>query len=133
VWRLPSGLRLMAPTYNASPDKTDVVIRAIEAAAKAEADKRDATTVAIAVVDDGGQLVLLERLNNTQITSVDVATAKARKAAIFRRPSKEFEDQVRSGRVAAIALPGTTPLQGGLPIEVDSEIIAAIVDPIVIA
>ena len=58
--------------------------------------------------------------------SVEVAMGKARTAAIFRRPSKVFEDQVRDGRVAAIALPGATPLQGGIPITVNGKVIGAI-------
>jgi len=95
------------------------------AAAEAEAKKRGATVV-IAVVDDGGQLILLERLDDTQVASVEVATGKARTAAIFRRPSKVFEDQVKDGRVAALALPGATPLQGGIPIAVEGKVIGAI-------
>ncbi len=94
-------------------------------AAVAEAVKRDATVV-IAVVDDGGHLILLERLDDTQVASVEVAIGKASTAAIFRRPSKVFEDQVRDGRVAAIALPGATPLQGGLPIIVKGKVVGAI-------
>jgi len=95
------------------------------AAAEAEAKKRGATVV-IAVVDDGGQLILLERLDDTQVASVEVAIGKARTAAIFRRPSKVFEDQVKNGRVAALALPGATPLQGGIPITVEGKGIGAI-------
>lgn len=97
----------------------------IAAAAEAEALKRGATVV-IAVVDDGGHLLLLERLDDTQVASVEVAIGKARTAAIFRRPSKVFEDQVRNGRVAALALPGATPLQGGVPITVDGKVVGAI-------
>jgi glc operon protein GlcG len=95
------------------------------AAAEAEALRRGATVV-IAVVDDGGHLVLLERLDDTQVASVEVAIGKARTAAIFRRPSKVFEDQVRNGRIAALALPGATPLQGGVPVFVDGKVIGAI-------
>ena len=94
-------------------------------AAESEAVKRGATVV-IAVVDDGGYLILLERLDDTQVASVEVGIGKARTAAIFRRPSKVFEDQVREGRVAALALPGATPLQGGVPIIVDGKVIGAI-------
>lgn len=101
------------------------VAQRIAAAARAEADKRGATVV-IAVVDDGGQLLLLERLDDTQVASVEVGIGKARTAAIFQRPSKEFEDQVRNGRIAAITLPGATPLQGGLPIEVEGKVVGAI-------
>jgi glc operon protein GlcG len=95
------------------------------AAAEIEAIRRGATVV-LAVVDDGGHLVLLERLDDTQVASVDVAVGKARTAAIFRRPSKVFEDQVKEGRVAAIALPGATPLQGGVPIVVNGKVVGAI-------
>ena len=97
----------------------------IAAAAEAEAKKRGATVV-IVVVDDGGHLLLLERLDDTQVASVEVGIGKARTAAIFRRPSKVFEDQVRDGRVAALALPGATPLQGGIPIMFENKVIGAI-------
>lgn len=98
--------------------------KAVEAAEK-EAARRGATVV-IAVVDDGGQLILLERLDDTQVASVEVGIGKARTAAIFRRPSKVFEDQIREGRVAALALPGATPLQGGIPIIIDGKVAGAI-------
>jgi glc operon protein GlcG len=97
----------------------------ITAAAEAEAKKRGATVV-IAVVDDGGHLILLERLDDTQVASVEVAIGKARTAAIFRRPSKVFEDQVKNGRVAALALPGATPLQGGVPLIFEGKVVGAI-------
>ena len=97
----------------------------IAAVAEAEAKKRGATVV-IAVVDDGGHLLLLERLGDTQVASVEVGIGKARTAAIFRRPSKVFEDQVRDGRIAALALPGATPLQGGVPIVHEGKVIGAI-------
>ncbi len=97
----------------------------IATAAEAEAKKRRATVV-IAVVDDAGYLLVLERLDDTQVASVDVGIAKARTAAIFRRPSKVFEDQIRDGRVAALALTGATPLQGGVPIFVEGKIVGAI-------
>ena len=70
--------------------------------------------------------MFLERLNDTQVASVEVGIGKARTAAIFRRPSKVFEDQIREGRVAALALPGATPLQGGVPLEVNGRVIGAI-------
>ena len=97
----------------------------VAAAAETEA-KRRGSTVVIVVVDDGGHVLLLERLDDTQVASVEVGIGKARTAAIFRRPSKDFEDQVRNGRVAALALPGATPLQGGIPIMVDGQVLGAI-------
>src|SRR4030066_173162 len=99
-------------------DKKVLTLEAAEkiaAAAVEEAKKRNATVV-IVVVDDGGYPVVIKRLDDTQVASVDVGIGKARTAAIFRRPSKVFEDQVRDGRVAALALPGATPLQGGVPL-----------------
>src|ERR1051325_11656996 len=101
------------------------VAKKIAEAAEAEAIKRGATVV-IAVVDDGGHLLVLHRLDDTQVASVEVGIAKARTAAIFRRPSKVFEDQIRDGRVAALALTGATPLQGGIPIIVDGKVVGAI-------
>lgn len=97
----------------------------IAAAAEADAKAKNARVV-IAVVDDGGNLLVLERLDNTQVASVEVAMGKARTAAIFRRPSREFEEQVKNGRIAALALPGATPLQGGIPIVFDNYVIGAI-------
>src|SRR5262245_57228563 len=97
----------------------------IAAAAEAEAQRRKSTVV-IVVVDDGGHIIVLERLDDTQVASVDVGIGKARTAGIFRRPSKEFEDQVKNGRVAALGLPGATPLQGGLPILYEGKVIGAI-------
>ena len=101
------------------------VAKKIAEAAEAEAVRRGATVV-IAVVDDGGYLLVLERLDETQVASVEVGIAKARTAAIFRRPSKVFEDQVRDGRVAALGLPGAAPLQGGIPIVFEGKVIGAI-------
>src|SRR5215470_15216635 len=112
---LVAGLILVLQADAELPVKKVLTLKAAKAiasAAEAEASKRGSTVV-IAVVDDGGHLLLLERLDNTQVASVEVAIGKARTAAIFRRPSKVFEDQVRDGRVAALALPGATALQGG--------------------
>src|SRR2546428_12846877 len=89
------------------------VSKKVEAAAEAEAKKRNATVV-IVVVDDGGYPLIVKRLDDTQVASVDVGIGKARTAAIFRRPSKVFEDQVKNGRVASVALTAATPIQGGL-------------------
>lgn len=111
--------------WPSKPVLTLEMAKRIGAAAELEAIKRGATVV-IAVVDDGGHVVLLQRLNDTQVASVDVGIGKARTAAIFRRPSKVFEDQIKDGRVAALALPGATPLQGGIPLEVSGRVIGAI-------
>lgn len=97
----------------------------IAAAAEAKA-KAEGARVVIAVVDEGGNLLLLQRLDDTQVASVNVGIDKARTAAIFRRPTRVFEEQVRNGRVAALALHGAVPLQGGVPIVVEGKVIGAI-------
>ena len=97
----------------------------VAAAAEAEAKKRNATVV-IVVVDDGGYPIVLKRLNDTQVASVDVGIGKARTAAIFRRPSKDFEDQIKNGRIASLVLPGAIPLQGGVPLVSDGKVVGAI-------
>lgn len=119
---------LILPALAELPVKRVLTLKAakiIAAAAEAEANKRGSTVV-IAVVDDGGHLLLLERLDNTQVASVEVAIGKARTAAIFRRPSKDFEDQIKNGRAATLVLPGATPLQGGIPIVVEGKVVGAI-------
>lgn len=110
------------------PDKKVLTLDAakkITTAAEAEAMRRNATVV-IVVVDDGGHVLLLHRLDDTQVASVDVGIGKARTAAIFRCPSAVFEEQIKNGRVAALALPGVTPLQGGIPITYRGKVIGAI-------
>jgi len=97
----------------------------VAAAAEIHA-KRLGKPVVIAVVDDGGYLMLLHRTDGTQVASVEVGIGKARTAAIFRRPSAVFEEQVKNGRIAALALPGATPLQGGIPLVVDGICVGAI-------
>lgn len=99
--------------------------RQVADAAQAEAERQGATVV-IAVVDDGGHVILLRRLDDTQVASVDVAIGKGRTAAIFRRASGVFEQQIKDGRLASLVLPGATPLQGGVPIVVDGQCIGAI-------
>lgn len=96
------------------------------AGAAQEAAKAKGVAVVIVVVDDGGHIVLLERMDGAQVASVNVGIGKARTAAIYRRPSKVFEDQIRNGRVAALALADATPLQGGVPVLYEGKVIGAI-------
>ncbi|HLN58535.1 MAG TPA: heme-binding protein [Thermoanaerobaculia bacterium] len=95
-------------------------------AAAQEAAKARKVDVVIVVVDDGGHIILLERMDGAQVASVNVGIGKARTSAIYRRPSKVFEDQIRNGRVAALALADATPLQGGVPVLLDGKVIGAI-------
>jgi glc operon protein GlcG len=80
----------------------------------------------ISVVDAGGELVYLLRPDEAQVASVNVTTDKARTAAIYRRPSKDFEDQASGGRPSAMHLARSVPLQGGIPILHMDEVIGAI-------
>ena len=97
----------------------------ILAAAEAEA-KKMSFPASIAVVDDGGNLMMLERLDGIQVASANVAVGKARTSAIFKRPTSTFEDIIKNGRTAMVALADFTPLQGGVPILYQGEVIGAI-------
>jgi glc operon protein GlcG len=99
--------------------------RLVAEAAGAEAAKRGVAPV-ISTVDAGGALMYLVRPDDAQVASVDVTTDKARTAAIYRRPSKDFEDQASGGRPSALHLARAVPLQGGIPIEHDGVVIGAI-------
>jgi glc operon protein GlcG len=114
-----------APELPAKPFLTLDAARRIGRAAEADAAARGLGVV-VAVTDESGTLLFLERLDAAQVASVEVAIAKARTAAIFRRPSRVFEEQVKNGRVAALALPGASPLIGGLPIVYEGRVIGAI-------
>jgi uncharacterized protein GlcG (DUF336 family) len=109
-------------------DKKALTLQAakqIAAAAEKEAAANKLTMV-IAILDDGGNLMYLERMDDTQIGSVEVAQQKARSAVAFKRPTKAFEDAVAGGRTAILKLPGAMPVEGGLPLLVDGKIIGAI-------
>jgi glc operon protein GlcG len=99
--------------------------RKIVAAAEAEAKSRGLGVV-IVVVDDAGNIIELSRMDAAQVASVNVGIGKARTAAIYRRPSRVFEEQVRNGRVAALALADATPLQGGVPVVIDGKVVGAV-------
>jgi glc operon protein GlcG len=99
--------------------------RQIVAAAEAEATRRGLGVV-IVVVDDAGTMIELTRMDAAQVASVNVGIGKARTAAIYRRPSRVFEEQIREGRVAALALADATPLQGGVPVFIDGRVVGAV-------
>ena len=117
-----------APTLAELPDKKVLTLEAAKRVAFAAADEaqRRQARVVVAVVDDGGYPIYLERGDGAQVISAQVAIDKARTAAIYRRPSRVFEEQVRNGRVAALALSGAVPLQGGLPLMAGSAVVGAI-------
>ena len=92
--------------------------RKIAAAAVAEA-KKNGWKVAAAIVDPSGTLVFYEKMDDTQTGSAHVAIEKARSSALFRRPTKTFEDGVNGGKTNLLGLPGAVPLEGGLPLVVE--------------
>lgn len=107
------------------PSLTLADARIIAAAAEAEA-VRNGWNVVIAVMDDGGHLLYLQRMDGTQAGSVDVAIAKGRTSVLFKRPTKVFEDAVAGGRPAMMMLPGATPIEGGLPLIHQGLVVGAI-------
>lgn len=102
--------------------------RRVIAAAVAEAKKLNAAGGVIAVVDDGGNLMALERLDGTFAAGSNISIGKARTSVLFKRPTKAFEDLIKNGRTAMVALPDAffTPLQGGVPIIVEGQIVGGV-------
>jgi len=96
------------------------------AAAAATEAARNNEGAAIAVVDDGGNLMYLERIDGTFAAVARISIGKARTAALFKKPTAAFEDIIKNGRTAMVALEDFTPLQGGVPIELDGKVVGAI-------
>jgi glc operon protein GlcG len=100
--------------------------RKIVAAAEAEA-ARNSWRGVVAIVDDGGWIILLERMDHAALTAgVELAAGKARSAALFKRPTQALEQAINQGRYAAITARGFIEMQGGLPVVVDGEVIGGI-------
>ena len=99
----------------------------VAAAAIAEARKNN-WAMAVAIVDTGGYLVYFERMQDTQLGSVDVSIEKAKSAALFRRPTKVFQDTVAAGGVGLrmLGLKGAVPVEGGIPLIVGGKLIGAV-------
>ena len=99
----------------------------VSAAALGEARKNN-WTMAVAITDPAGVLVYFERMDGTQNAAQDVAPAKARSAALFRRPTKGFQDDVAAGGVGLryLSLPGVVAADGGVPLVIDGRIVGAI-------
>lgn len=109
--------------------KKALTIEAAKAIATAAEDASKALSLktVIAIVDDGGHLVLLHRDDNAQVGSVEIATLKARTAVLFRRHTKAFQDVVEGqGRFALLCIPNGVPLDGGVLLQSGGEIIGAI-------
>ena len=102
--------------------------KTVIAGAAAQAKRVNAPGGAIAVVDEGGHVLAVERWNNTFPAAAQISIGKARTAALFRKQTKVFEDAINNGRIAMAALPDTvlTPLQGGFPITIDGQVVGAV-------
>jgi len=100
-------------------------IKTLAAAAEAEMQKRN-VHVTICIVDDGGNLLFLQRADGTSLNTVEFAQKKARYAAIYGRPSKVAADSLKSGNMGVLMYPDSFPNQGGVPIQVDGRTIGAI-------
>lgn len=95
-------------------------------AAAVEAAKSRSAGGAIAVVDDGGALIAFQRLDGTFPAGASVSIGKARTASIFRKPTRAFEESINGGRTALAAVNEMVPLQGGVPIVIDGDVVGAI-------
>jgi uncharacterized protein GlcG (DUF336 family) len=111
------------------PAKKSLTLEAAQLAMSAcEAQAREnGWRVVIAVVDDGGHAILLQRLDGTQWSSIDTAVAKARAAVAWKRPTRLLEESVNNGRYAFLSISQAMALlQGGVPIEIDGQVLGAI-------
>ena len=117
----PTNMNTYGPSINLENAKKAVALALAEA-------RRNNWSMAAAIVDGGGNLVYFEKMDNTQIGSVNVAIEKARSAALFKRPTKAFEDALASGGggLRVLAVPGVFPLEGGIPLLIDGNIVGAI-------
>ena len=96
------------------------------AAAGEEEARKNGWTVAIAIVDANGDLILFQKMDETQPGSIKVCQGKARAAALFKRPSKALEDMILGGKTTFLSVEGIIPIQGGLPVVVDGKVIGAV-------
>ena len=109
-------------------DKKSLTLAGAErvvAAAVSEA-RRLKTTAAVAVVDEGGNLLALSRIDGTFPAAGRISTGKARTAALFKKPTRAFEEIIGKGRTAMVALEDFTPLEGGIPLVVDGQVVGAV-------
>lgn len=116
--------QMMPNPYGASVTLENAKKAAAPAVAEA---KKNHWNVAVAIVDTSGNLVYYEKMDNTQLGSANVAIDKARTAALFKRPSKSFEDAAATpGGARVLSLRGATAIEGGIPIVMDGKIVGAI-------
>lgn len=126
------GLVFMAATSGSAqvqlPTKRVLTLEAarrVAAAAEAEARKHN-WAVSIAVLDDSGQMMLFQRMDGAKLVATDIAIRKARTAVYFQGPTKDLEEEVAGGRTALLPIDGFMPLQGGVPLMFDGQLVGAI-------
>jgi glc operon protein GlcG len=119
--RNPQNMNDYGPSINLENAKKAIALALAEA-------RKNKWTMAAAIVDGGGHLVYFEKMDNTQIGSVNIAIDKARSAALLKRPTKAFEDAVASGGggLVVLGVHGAFPLEGGIPLLIDGNIVGAI-------
>ena len=120
-----NGFAQMPNAYG--PPITLETAKKVAAPALAEAAKNN-WNIAVAVVDPGGNLVYYEKMDNTQLGSAHIAVEKARTAAMFKRPTKAFQDSLATGaeNLRILGLPGVVPAEGGFPLLIEGKIVGAI-------
>jgi glc operon protein GlcG len=127
---LLTALLILALPLTARAQLTDKKVltlaaaKTMAAAAEAEAT-RNGWNLAIVILDDGGNLLYLQRMDGVQLASLQVAQAKARTALLYRRPTKDFADRMATGNTS-LAMPEVMPLEGGLPIVVNGQVLGSI-------
>jgi uncharacterized protein GlcG (DUF336 family) len=119
-----AGSSQQSPAPYGAPIALEQARQVVAGARRAAGERR--FTMAFAIVEPGGQLVLFEKMDGTQYGSELVAQEKARSAALFKRPTKAFSDAVAAGRVAILSLSGALPIEGGVPIVVQGRIVGAL-------
>ena len=125
---LLAALWLPGPAFaeHAPDEMTLGFAKKLMATAEGEVARLKAPGGAIAIVDDGGHLVLLERLDGTFPAASAVSTEKARTAAVFRMPTENLENAIKNGRSALLGVSVMTPLTGGVPIRVHGRVVGAV-------
>jgi len=126
LFMLALGLGSAAAAEHADHEMTLALAKKLMASAESEASRLAAPGAAIAIVDDGGHLVMLERLDGTFPAASAVSTEKARTAAVFRMPTENLETAIKNGRNALLGVAVMTPLQGGVPILRGGHVVGAV-------
>jgi glc operon protein GlcG len=120
----------MEPVNTSSlPTKRIITLEAAQAfvnAALSAAESKDINYLVISVVDDGGHLIALSRQSGAEIAAVEIGIAKARTAAITRKPTQWWTDQLHNGVLAFLAMPGVTPVGGAHPIIIEGQVVGAV-------